>query len=158
MYSSNMPFQGRDCIFLRACYGCHGVLCTQGQSRAWWCPGEWQSTQGRPEKDNEGGSGSLLRKLVLGMFWSGVLARRQLPRNSAGLESSDYPHTSRKWMNSPRASFNKLMEKWTPCYCKVFICFRATGSKKNHQNYHKMDRKNDCAQPFFFVKENQDVL
>lgn len=157
MYSSNMPFQGRDylpqSLLWLSCSPVH-TGAEQGLVVSW----RWQSTQGRPEKDNEGGSGSLLRKPILGMFWSGVLARRQLPRNSAGVESSDYPHTSRKWMNSPRASFNKLMEKWTPCYCKVFICFRATGSKKPHQNYHKMDRKNDCAQPFFFVKENQDVL
>lgn len=73
--------------------------------------------------------GSLLRMLIWGTFRSGGLARRQLPRNSVGVVQSDYLHTSQKCINSPRVSFNNLIEKRTPCYFKVFICLRATNKK-----------------------------
>lgn len=54
--------------------------------------------------------GSLPRMLITGMFSSGLLARRQLPRNSVGVVQGNYLHTSQKRINSPRLSFNELIE------------------------------------------------
>lgn len=54
--------------------------------------------------------GSLPRMLIKGMFSSGLLARRQRPRNSVGVVQSNYLHTSQKRIDSPRVSFNELIE------------------------------------------------
>lgn len=54
--------------------------------------------------------GSLLRMLITGMFQSGLLAKRQFPRNSVAVVRSNYLHTSQKRINSSRVSRNKLIE------------------------------------------------
>lgn len=50
---------------------------------------------GRPEKDKGWIGGSLLRMLILGTFQSGVLARKELPRNSVGIVQTHFSEVNK---------------------------------------------------------------